>query len=205
MNADLWVIWISALILVAAIAAPIGSRYFPSQDVLDAEWRDGYEQGCDDEQRSSAPCEREHVRDEPRWDDTAENLSRLSARYYEPLSDAPGLITAVQSDTGTFCMSPIYDHLADQLAADQAARKLAPPSVLWEDGARLDPGPPLGGVLASHQSANQPGEPGSDPWERLAADLDDDPDISEWLTKADAARCSEIVRELRQLARTLEA
>lgn len=61
MNATLWVIWLSLLTLFGASGLYIGGRWFVAEDFIVDTWRDGYEQGADDELAACAPCELEHV------------------------------------------------------------------------------------------------------------------------------------------------
>lgn len=64
---------------------------------------------------------------------------------------------------------------------------------------RHDPGARPDETLRPESSAG----PGADPWQEIAAGLAEDPDLNEWSIRAERARCAEIIRELRDLGKTL--
>lgn len=112
MRADLWVIWISMLVLCSTVAFSAGRHMFPSPVALDNAWLDGQEDfvrrnqeadreawGGREPSTSYAEWLAEGREPEPRWDDTSDHLAQLAAPYYEPLirgagADIPPVTTA---------------------------------------------------------------------------------------------------------------
>lgn len=203
MRPDLWVIWIAFSVLCCAVSGSIGSRFFPSQIRLDAEWQDGVKQGRADERARAMACP--SCGCDP-WEGDPDD--RRSHERHCPLGPrARGINQATRPDEP----EPRWDDTAENLALlagpyyEPLARDAEPDNVVHDALSGNRPAPVPGPEFPTSPIYDQlAAGPGADPWERLAADLDDDPDISEWSAKADAARCSEIVRELRQLREALE-